>query len=72
MQESPGSDRETIETHSPLSQTSVKPLKSHTQHIQKIAYEESKHSPTDKHIHRENNTNHEIESKSLSINPICT
>jgi radical SAM superfamily enzyme len=35
MQESPGSNKETIETHSLLSQTSVKPLKSHAQHIQK-------------------------------------
>jgi hypothetical protein len=35
MQESSGSNRESIETRSLLSQTSVKPLKSHTQHIQK-------------------------------------
>jgi hypothetical protein len=37
-----------------------------------IAYKENKHSQAPKHIHRENNTSHEIESKALSINPICT
>jgi hypothetical protein len=66
MQESPGSDRETIETYSLLSQTSVK-----NSEITCTTY--SKQLPDQKEnihehiniIHRENNTSHEIESKTL-------
>jgi hypothetical protein len=66
MQESPGSDRETIETYSLLSQTSVKKSE-----ITCTTFSKKLHDPKEnihEHksiIHRENNTNHEIESKTL-------
>jgi hypothetical protein len=64
MQESPGSNRETIETHSLLSQTSVKPLKSHAQHIQKKMHTR-KQELMSIILTQRNNTNHESESKTF-------
>jgi hypothetical protein len=64
MQESPGSNRETIENHSLLSLTSVKPLKSHAQHIQKQMHDRKQTTMSIISPQR-NNTNHEIESKAL-------
>ena len=72
MQESLDSDRETIGTHSLLSKTSVKPWNHMHDVNQEFSYKKTKHSWAHKHIHRETNTSHEIESKSLSINPIYT
>jgi hypothetical protein len=65
MQESPHSNRETIETHSLLSQTSVKPLQSPAQHIQKKTH--TKEANIHEHnVNTEKPTpNHEIESKTL-------
>ena len=63
MQEFPDSDRETIETYSPLSQTSVELLKSHAQHIQGKCIQRKKHSWAHKQYTQRNNTSHEIESK---------
>ena len=66
MMESPGSDRETIESYSLLSQTSVK-----TSEITCTSYSKKFHDQKaniHEHIniiHRENNTSHEIESKTL-------
>ena len=73
MQESPGSDREIIETHSPLSlsQISNSMKKSHTQHIKANAWQKA-------NIH-EDNINTEKQHKPMklnqrlsSINSICT
>jgi hypothetical protein len=74
MQESPGSDKETIETHPLLSQTSIKPLKSHAQHIQKKMHTR-KQTFIQEHIsniHRETTTAMKLNQKLSSINSICT
>jgi hypothetical protein len=68
MQESPGSDRETIETYSLLSQTSVKPLKSQAQHIQRKCITETNIHEHIKNIHRETTPAMKLNQRLSSIN----
>jgi hypothetical protein len=68
MQESPGSNRETIETHSLHSHTSVKTSEiTCTAYSKKMHTRKNIHSRTYEHHTQRNNTKHEIESQTLLL-----